>query len=163
MWVVISPQYIGIYCLVYPMVIRPKSSLGRDLKGASHTIGGIFRGQAMGNVFNYADSAQMDLDLFAPVKGKVYLFISNADPATVKPSLLSPSMMFKQDVGPNLAPILQKLARLYAPISCKIYLIPKPFITNSLVKLLVIIFLYMRMACGLRKVLLRRHWRTMRM
>ncbi|KAG6913589.1 hypothetical protein DXG01_005767, partial [Tephrocybe rancida] len=42
--------------------------------------------------------------------------MSSADPATMKPSLIPPTMTFKQDVISNLALILVKTAKVYSPI-----------------------------------------------
>lgn len=101
----------------------PESSPDRNLHGASRTVGGIFRGHAVGNVYNNADfNEMMGFDTLGPVKGKVYLFISSADPATINPVVVPPSMVFKQDLGLNFSVILQKLARLYSPISGEICL-----------------------------------------
>ncbi|KAG6913812.1 hypothetical protein DXG01_004140, partial [Tephrocybe rancida] len=47
---------------------------------------------------------------------KVHFYMSSADPATMKPSLIPPTMTFKQDVISNLAPILVKTAKVYSPI-----------------------------------------------
>ncbi|KAG6915352.1 hypothetical protein DXG01_012003 [Tephrocybe rancida] len=85
-------------------------------QGASRISGGIFRGHAVGNAFNYADLKDLQLTVLGPVKGKVHLFVSNSDPALVSPSHASPSMTFKQEVLSSLSPILKKMAQSYPPI-----------------------------------------------
>ncbi|KAG6903859.1 hypothetical protein DXG01_014302, partial [Tephrocybe rancida] len=93
----------------------PPNSSGQ-LQGASRTTGGVFRGHAQGNIFNHGDAQESEAPMLGPVKGKVHFYRSNADPATVQPSLIVPSMTFKQDVISNLAPILIKTAKVYSPI-----------------------------------------------
>ncbi|KAG6914447.1 hypothetical protein DXG01_017230, partial [Tephrocybe rancida] len=87
-----------------------------QLQGASRISGGIFRGRAVGNVFNYADLKDLQSTALGPVKGKVHLFVSNNDPAMLLPSGTSPSMTFKQEVLSSLSPILKKMAQSYPPI-----------------------------------------------
>ncbi|KAG6904146.1 hypothetical protein DXG01_012275, partial [Tephrocybe rancida] len=87
-----------------------------QLQGASRTSGGISRGRAIGNVFNYGDLKDSLPLMLGPVKGKIYLFISKADPATINPSRTSPSMTFKQIVSASLTSILTKMVQSYSPI-----------------------------------------------
>ena len=57
---------------------KPSGIPNRDyLQGSSHTTGGIFRGQALGSAFNFADADQMDIDPVNYTKtGKVLLYTS---------------------------------------------------------------------------------------
>lgn len=96
-------------------VLSPPNS-PTQLYGASRTSGGLFRGHAMGNVFNYDDLKDFDVQALGPVKGKVRLYVSDQNPATIMPSKSLPSMTFKQEVFPTLAPILVKAARSFSPI-----------------------------------------------
>ena len=77
----------------------PPSSPSQGLQGASHIIGGITRGWAHGNVFNFADGADVfcdEVDVKAKV-GKVLLYTSMGDPETMKPA-----MSLKHEVSPTL-------------------------------------------------------------
>lgn len=103
-------------------MLSPQSSPGRELRGASRITGGIFRGRAQGNVFNIADIDDMHDESLGPVKGNVHLFISPADPASVKPGVLPTTMVFYRHVVPNLAPLLTGIGRLYDAIKGKIVL-----------------------------------------
>ncbi|KAG6903664.1 hypothetical protein DXG01_015943, partial [Tephrocybe rancida] len=93
----------------------PPNSPGQ-LQGASRMTGGVFRGHAHGNIFNHGDAEESDVSILGPTKGKVHFYMSGADPATVKPSLIPPTMTFKQEVISNLAPILVQTAKIYSPI-----------------------------------------------
>ncbi|KAG6913977.1 hypothetical protein DXG01_003194, partial [Tephrocybe rancida] len=97
------------------LMASPPNSSGQ-LQGASCTTGRVFCGRAQGNIFNHGDAQESEAPMLGPVKGKVHFYRSNADPATVQPSLIVPSMTFKQDVISNLAPILIKTAKVYSPI-----------------------------------------------
>lgn len=81
-----------------------------ELQGASRMTGGVFRGQALGNVFNYADAD--DQSLVAPRKGKVHIYQSPKDPMTHKPD-----MSIMSEVTPTLKPVLKILNRRYSPVS----------------------------------------------
>ncbi|KAG6912766.1 hypothetical protein DXG01_012300, partial [Tephrocybe rancida] len=96
------------------MASPPNSPI--HLQGASRISDGIFRGRAVGNVFNHADLKDLQSTVLGPVKGKVHLFVSNNDPAMVLPSHAAPSMTFKQEVLSSLSPILKKMAQSYPPI-----------------------------------------------
>ncbi|KAF8233142.1 hypothetical protein L208DRAFT_1218326, partial [Tricholoma matsutake] len=82
------------------------------LQGASRTTGGVIRGRAYGNVFNLADSHDLETDAAASVMGKVYLYDSCVDPATTKPK-----SAFKLKVMTSLGVVLSKLAEKDSPVS----------------------------------------------
>lgn len=96
----------------------PPMSPSRNLQGASRTSGGIIRGRAFGNVFNFADTSdlQMDLDITLAIPGKVYLYESVSDSVTLDPTKVKPKRIIKTDVSRTLEPVLTKLSRKYSPI-----------------------------------------------
>jgi hypothetical protein len=84
-----------------------------DLQGASRMTGGILRGRAHGNVFNFAD-ATTTIEDQGPVMGKVHVYREHEDPKMSKPY-----MTMKHEVTTNLAPVLEGLASNYSPIKSK--------------------------------------------
>jgi hypothetical protein len=90
----------------------PHNSPSRNLQGASRTTGGIFRGRALGNVFNFAD-ADVEVQM-SPVMGKVFIYTEH-----VTPTQSRPFMSLKHEVVRYLGPILKKLATRYPVISGK--------------------------------------------
>ena len=92
----------------------PPSSPSQGLQGASRIIGGMTRGHARGNVFNFADGPDVFFDEVdvKPKAGKVLLYTSMGDPETMKPA-----MSLKHEVSPTLAPVLAKLAKRYTRIN----------------------------------------------
>jgi hypothetical protein len=85
-----------------------------SLQGASRTSGGIFRGKALGNVFNHGDSADLSLQA-THVKGIVKLY----NTLVKKPHETDPWIILKVEVSPSLGPILSKLAKRYSPVKGK--------------------------------------------
>ena len=83
------------------------------LQGASRTTGGILRGRALGNVFNFADATPTE-DQDGPMMGKVFIYKDHG-----VPSQTTPFMFLKHEVTRHLAPILQKLATRYPIMSRK--------------------------------------------
>jgi hypothetical protein len=96
----------------------PPMSPAQNLQGASRTSGGIIRGRAFGNVFNFADTSdlQMDLDITLAIPGKVYLYESVSDSVTLDPTKVKPKRIIKTDVSRTLEPVLTKLSRKYSPV-----------------------------------------------
>ncbi|KAF8218970.1 hypothetical protein L208DRAFT_1345048, partial [Tricholoma matsutake] len=92
----------------------PPTSPSQKLQGASRTTGGVIRGHAYGNVFNLADSHDLETDAAASVMGKVYLYDSCVDPATTKPK-----SAFKLKVTTSLVVVLSKLAEKDSPVCCQ--------------------------------------------
>ena len=92
-------------------------SLG--LQGASRTMGGIFRGRAQGNVFNFADAPPPPPPPeYLPPMGKVLVFSGSDDANTPKPnpSTAEPMMSMSHQVTEKITPILEKLKDRYSPI-----------------------------------------------
>lgn len=85
------------------------------LQGASRTTGGVLHGQALGNIFNYAD----DDDVVDKVlrKGKVHVYMSQRDPTVNKPD-----MTLTAEVTPMLNLVLKSLARSYSPLCSMFYI-----------------------------------------
>jgi hypothetical protein len=82
-----------------------------QLQGASCTTGGVIRGWAYGNVFNFADSYDLGVDHAAPVVGKVHLYDLRIDPMHTKPKAA-----FKLQVTTSLGTVLSKLAEKDSPV-----------------------------------------------
>jgi hypothetical protein len=83
----------------------PPTSPSFKLQGASRTTGGVIRGRAYRNVFNFADSHDLGVDPAAPVVGRVHLYDSCIDPAHTKPRAA-----FKLQITTSLDTVLSKLA-----------------------------------------------------
>jgi hypothetical protein len=80
------------------------------LQGASRMTGGIFRGRALGNNYNMADS--MDFDhRRSKVVGKVHVYNTHGNPDDLEPYL-----SLKHEVTQTLAPVLKKLGNQYSPV-----------------------------------------------
>jgi len=88
-----------------------------DLGGASRVVGGVFRGRALGNVFNHADADEVIQHGLGPRVGRVQVYTSHADPAITKPY-----MVLKHEVTPKLTPILKALGRKYSPVRSEFFL-----------------------------------------
>jgi hypothetical protein len=82
-----------------------------DLQGASRTTGGIFRGRALGNVFNVGDCKDDLESNIGSMVGKVKVFMAGEDPSTKKPQ-----MTLKVKVGGDLAPVLDAVAKRFSPV-----------------------------------------------
>lgn len=99
-----SSLYIHVQYLDVRMDSPPISP-----QGASRMTGGVLRGRALGNVFNYADGK--DEPHVGPRKGKVLVYQSPRDPTTHKPD-----MSITSDVSSQLKPVLKTLGRKYSPV-----------------------------------------------
>lgn len=88
----------------------PPHSPSHNRQGASRTTGGILRGRAHGNVFNFGDSG--DFQPTESIVGKVYLYDSRVDPTGSKPK-----SAFKLRVTTSLGTVLSKLAEKDSPVS----------------------------------------------
>ena len=97
------------------MASPPTSPSRVLLQGASRTTGGVLRGRALGNVFNYADDDKV-VDK-VPRKGKVHVYMSQRDPTVNKPD-----MTLTAEVTPMLNPVLKSLARSYSPLRSMFYI-----------------------------------------
>lgn len=82
------------------------------LQGASRTTGGLIRGKAIGNHYNFGDKLASDMDFEdanKPVHGKVLLYTNRAKDA-------DPDMSIKLEVHNELGSILDSVAKKYSPI-----------------------------------------------
>jgi hypothetical protein len=86
-----------------------------ELQGASRTTGGIIRGRAYGNHPNIADLVDQD-DTFIPIIGKVYLYITNHDPATWDFATMKHCLVIKHQVTPSLAATLKEIGDRHSPV-----------------------------------------------
>ena len=86
--------------------------------GSSRTLGGLFRGRAVGNSLNAADYS--NCDYIGPVPGHILLYLSQDDPASVVPESLTLYARLSYDYSPKMpiAPMLEKIARKYSPVRC---------------------------------------------
>lgn len=86
--------------------------------GSSRISGGILRGHALGNVLNHADFSAMTLEFETPVKGEVYLYLTDQYPRHLNFDLLrgeSELVVIVKVVG-SMAPILHIVARKFSVI-----------------------------------------------
>ena len=90
------------------------------LEGSSRTTGGLSRGKAYGNVFNFADAEDIAMDNL-PVEGKVLLYFSHDNPANINTMDLKPSASFKHKVVPTVKPILKAISGRFSPVKSKFY------------------------------------------
>lgn len=95
--------------------------------GSSRITGGIFRGHAQGNVLNHADisAMSMSLDFNTPVKGEVFLYLTDQYPRHINFDLLkgeSELVVIVKVVG-SMAPILNMVARKFSVIQSKCLLL----------------------------------------
>jgi hypothetical protein len=93
----------------------PSGSPEHNLQGASRITGGILRGRADGNVFNFAD-ANVIADKKTPIMGKIHLYTSPVNPTTTPPT-----MSLNHAVVPALAPILSDLAERFSPVRSMLF------------------------------------------
>jgi len=80
------------------------------LHGASHTTGGILRGQALGNIFNFGDGMNVDHQN-SKVVGTVHIYTMHGNSKELKPY-----MTLKHEVTNCIVPILKKLRNSYSPV-----------------------------------------------
>lgn len=95
--------------------------------GSSRITGGIFCGHAQGNVLNHADisAMSMSLDFNTPVKGEVFLYLTDQYPRHINFDLLkgeSELVVIVKVVG-SMAPILNMVARKFSVIQSKCLLL----------------------------------------
>jgi len=96
------------------------------LHGASRTTGGLLRGRALGNVFNFGDHMNVDHQI-SKVVGTVHIYTTHGDP-----ELLKPYMMLKHEVTNGIAPILKKLGSSYSPVKSLFFKFLSPLSTLML-------------------------------
>ena len=71
--------------------------------------GGLIRGKAYGNVFNFADA--LHVDQRSIVGGQVLLYNSHEDPANLSLASMKVSMAFSHDVTASFQPVLENLIK----------------------------------------------------
>jgi hypothetical protein len=86
----------------------------QDLQGSSRVTGGSMRGHAIGNVFNFADADDPNINKVVPRTGKVHLYTSLVNPAQVKPA-----RVLKINVSFSMEPVLKSIAAKWSPIQSK--------------------------------------------
>lgn len=98
--------------------------------GSSRISGGIIRGLAHGNVPNHADFTHTALEFEAPVKGEVYLYLTDEYPRNVNfDSLKGESeLVVIVKVVQSLAPILDMVARKFSIIQSECFCFLKYFL-----------------------------------
>ena len=83
--------------------------------GSSRMTDGVFRGRALGNKVNAADFKDVK-DVLHPIPGKVYVYSSNQDPASLSIESMKPSAFIKYIVMTSIESVLTKVAEKYSPI-----------------------------------------------
>jgi hypothetical protein len=88
------------------------------LMGSSRTSGGLFRGRARGNLPNHADLSTVNNNFEVPVKGEVYLYITEQYPRHVNfESLRGDSdLVVIVNVAETMAPVLDMVAHKFSVI-----------------------------------------------
>jgi hypothetical protein len=86
--------------------------------GSSRTLGGIFRGHARGNLPNHADLTTVDFEFERPVKGEVYLYLTELYPRHVNFEFLKgeSELVVMVNVADSMAPILDVVAHKFSVI-----------------------------------------------
>ena len=93
----------------------------KQLQGASRVSGGILRGRAHGNVFNFADAKDI-LDQQEgsrqgmASRGRVYIYSSSLNPTTLDPELMKPMATVKVVTLQTIALMLQQVTRRFSPV-----------------------------------------------
>jgi hypothetical protein len=90
----------------------------QPLMGSSRTSGGILRGRARGNLPNHADFITTNLELEGPVKGEVYLYLTDQYPRHVNFEFLKgdSELVVMVNVVESMGPILDVVARKFSII-----------------------------------------------
>ena len=93
------------------------------LRGASHVIGGIAYGCALGNVFNLSDADDVAFQDLGPIMGKVYLYFCNYNPGQLNLASVKPSGTINCAVSPTVGLVLKTIARKFSPVwgGCFLY------------------------------------------
>jgi hypothetical protein len=105
--------FISLNDFIDIKMASPPCSPSHMLQGASRITGGILRGRALGNIFNFADTTPTE-DQDGPMMGKVLIYKDHG-----VPSQTTPFMSLKHEVTRHLAPILHKLTTRYPILSRK--------------------------------------------
>jgi hypothetical protein len=86
--------------------------------GSSRTSGGLFRGQARGNIPNHADLSTVNNEFKVPVKGEVHLYLTDQYPRDVNFELLrgKSDLVVIVNVAESMSPILNMVAHKFSVI-----------------------------------------------
>jgi hypothetical protein len=112
---------LKIYYLIRILDIQMHSpdNSPKRLQGASRTTGGVLRGRAYGNVFNFADARDI-LDQGPQhgmaSRGRVYIYVSPLNPTTLDPEQMKPMATVKVTTSPTVTPMLQQVTRRFSPV-----------------------------------------------
>lgn len=100
------------------------SLAAQPMMGSSRISGGILRGHARGNIPKHADFTTTNLELESPVKGDVYLYLTDQYPRNVKfESLKGDSdLVVVVKVVESMAPILDTVSRKFSTIQSECYI-----------------------------------------
>jgi hypothetical protein len=134
-----TPSYnkgiiIFIYCLIFFLIYVLDITMDSPPKavpayGSSCSTGGVFRGCVSGNTFNIGDAAAVRDDINRynhsdgePKKGKIYLYISDLNPATVDISQLSfITNVYDTSKCQNIQDVVKRGSRDYSPICSMLF------------------------------------------
>ncbi|EDR09218.1 uncharacterized protein LACBIDRAFT_326641 [Laccaria bicolor S238N-H82] len=86
-----------------------------DLQGASKTIGGFARGNAVGNTYGFGDEPLVDLSALQQ-KGKIMVYILSSDPSTIVPTETPPSFQKMLAICHMSKPLFNALGKKWPTI-----------------------------------------------
>ena len=94
------------------------------LMGSSQTSGGIFHGHACGNIPKHADLATVNNHFKVPVKGEVYLYLTDQYPQNIKFDYIrgESDLVVMVNVAQSMAPILNVIGQKNFIIQSEYYL-----------------------------------------
>ncbi len=87
----------------------------------------------MGNSLNAADFSNSDNnDYIGPIQGQINIYLSQDDPAQLSPDTLKTYSQLLCDYASKtpIAPVLEKIARRYSPVRCKLFGSGSGFVLN---------------------------------
>lgn len=123
----VSHLFVDIDILIYILDITMHSPPKEHIPayGSSRSTGGTFRGRAVGNTFNIADVRQVWGDVNCsdgePIKGKIYLYISDLNPAVVDISQSSFVVnVYDTAKCQTVQDLMKRGSRDYSPIRSKL-------------------------------------------
>ena len=88
------------------------------LMGSSRTTGGFIRGRARGNIPKHADFYTVNNESDVPVKGEIYLYLTDQYPRNVNFEFLrgESDLVVMVNVAKSMAPILHMVAHKFSVI-----------------------------------------------
>jgi hypothetical protein len=78
--------------------------------------GGISRGNAVGNVFNWGDAAMAESSVLHQ-RGSVFIYLSSENPSSIIPSQSLPTMKTSINVFNSTKPLFEALAKKFPEIA----------------------------------------------